>query len=100
MERVMKSKLLNPLQEKMNCVCSGSIDLLAQHANSVCYNSIKDWFSDFILMYALTVASGNDTYIKTSKTVFDSYVTPACEIRSNCGDISVGLSDMISLLNA
>ena len=96
----MKSKLLNPLQEKMDCVCNSSLDLLAQHANSTCYSSIKEWLSNFILMYALTVASGNDTYIKTSKTVFDSYITPACEIRANCGDISNGLYDMITLLNA
>lgn len=97
---VMKSKLLNPLQEKMNCVCGGSLDLLAQHANASCYNSIKDWFSDCVLMYALTVASGNDTYLKTSKTVFDAYVTPACDIRANCGDISITLEEMIELLNA
>lgn len=96
----MKAKLLNPLQEAMNDVCNHSIDLLAQNANSSCYAVVKDWFSDCVLMYALTVASGNDTYLKTSKSVFDTHIIAACENRSHCNDISLCLADMISLLTA
>lgn len=96
----MKAKLLNPLQDAMNDVCSHSIDLLAQNANTACYSVIKDWFKDCVLMYALTVASGNDTYLKTSKSVFDTHIISACEIKAHCEDISRGLGDMIALLNA
>lgn len=96
----MKAKLLNPLQTLMNSMCGHSIDLLAQNSNSPSYSVIKEWFGDTVLMYSLTVASGNNTYLKTSKTVFDTHIIGVCEVRTHCNDISQCLGDMITLLTA
>lgn len=96
----MKAKLLNPLQDAMEDLSNHAIDLLAQNANSSCYAFIKDWFGNCILMYALTVASGNNTYLKETKYVFDTHIISRCENKSHCNDISLCLEDMISLLTA
>lgn len=95
----MKAKILNPLQENMAVVASHAIDLLAQNANAACYTAIKDWFTDTVLMYALTVASGNDTYLKSCERSFDTHITPLCENKSHCDHISCFLSNMTTLLN-
>lgn len=84
----------------MNDVCDACIDLLVQNANNVCYPDLKDWFGDCAVMYALTVASGNDTYLKSIKYVFDKHISKDCENNSLCEEISRLLSDMITLLTA
>lgn len=99
---VMRAKLLNPLQDEMKRLVGYVSDLLVNNSNSEHYDKIRYWFSECVLGYALTVASGNDTYIKGSKTVFDELIVPMCEPmcenQTRCSDISICLSDMINLL--
>lgn len=96
----MKSKLLNPLQSLMSRVCEQCADLLAQNANCACYHVIRTWFSDTVILYALTVASGNDTYLKQALYNFDNHIVSECENKTRCNDISTLLGDMITLLTA
>lgn len=96
----MKAKLLNPLQNLMSRLVEQCSDLLAQNANCQCYHLIRTWFSDTVILYALTVSSGNDTYLKQALSNFDNHITPECENKSRCNDISAYLSDMIALLTA
>lgn len=98
MECVMRAKLLNPLQDDMKYLVNRISDLLVANSNSEHYDKIKYWFSECVLGYALTVASGNDTYLKGNKIVFDELIVPMCENRNNCPEISSCLSDMIVLL--
>lgn len=96
----MKAKLLNPLQSLMSRVCEQCVDMLAQNANCACYHVIRTWFSDTVILYALTVASGNDTYLKQALANFDTHIVSECENKSRCSDISSLLGDMIALLTA
>ena len=95
----MKAKTLNPLQDYMGALTNHSLDLLSQNVNSQSYQIIKDWFNDCVLMYALTVATGNDTYIKTVKSVFENHISSQCDYKSHCSEISEILTEMVSLLN-
>lgn len=95
----MKAKILNPLQDYMGALTNHSLDLLSQNVNSQSYQMIKDWFNDCVLLYALTVATGNDTYIKTVKSVFENHISSQCDYKSHCPEISEILSEMVSLLN-
>ena len=95
---VMRAKLLNPLQDEMKYLVGRVSDLLVDNSNSANYDKIRYWFSECVLGYALTVASGNDTYIKGNKTVFDELIVPMCENQTRCSDISICLNDMINLL--
>ena len=94
----MKAKLLNPLQALMNRFCERCVDLLAQNANYTCYQLIRAWFSDTVILYALTVSSGNDTYLKQALYNFDHHIFPECDLTAGCSDISALLTDMINLL--
>ena len=94
----MRAKLLNPLQDEMKYLVGRVSDLLVDNSNSEHYDKIRYWFSECVLGYALTVASGNDTYLKGNKTVFDELIVPMCENQTRCSDISICLSDMIDLL--
>lgn len=96
----MKAKLLNPLQDLMDKLVSHSCDMFAQNCNSTCYPILKDWFQNTVIMYSLTVATGNDTYIKTAKSIFDTHIKPQCEFNSHCDSISSLLAEMIALLTA
>lgn len=96
----MKAKLLNPLQSLMTRFCEQCSDMLAQNAHCQCYNVIRTWFSDTVILYALTVASGNDTYLKQALYNFDAHIISECENASSCSDISALLGDMIALLTA
>ena len=96
----MKAKLLNPLQSLMNRFCERCVDLLAQNANYTSYQLIRTWFSDTVILYALTVSSGNDTYLKQALYNFDNHITPECDLSTGCSEISALLSDMIALLTA
>ena len=96
----MKAKLLNPLQSLMNRFCERCVDLLAQNANYTCYQSIRAWFSDTVILYALTVSSGNDTYLKQALYNFNNHITPECDLSAGCSEVSALLSDMIALLTA
>lgn len=95
----MKAKILNPLQDYMGALTNQALDLLSQNVNSQSYQMIKDWFNDCVLLYALTVATGNDTYIKTVKSVFENHISSKCDYKSHCPEISVVLAEMVSLLN-
>lgn len=94
----MKAKLLNPLQSLMNRFCERCVDLLAQNANYTSYQLIRTWFSDTVILYALTVSSGNDTYLKQALHNFDHHIVPECDLSAGCTEISALLSDMITLL--
>lgn len=96
----MKAKLLNPLQEMMGDVVSNACDMLVQNCGSACYTVLKDWLCSSVILYALTVDSGNDTYVKTIKNVWDKHIRPQCECDSHCNAISSLLDDMITLLTA
>lgn len=98
----MKAKLLNPLQENMRYVVRRAIDLAISEVENEHLRLIQDWTAELVLGYALTVASGNHTYLKGTKSVFDEHIERLCK----CGDkgvfndISIVLGQMIELLNA
>jgi len=104
----MKAKLLNPLQENMRFIMRRSIDL-AISEGGICVEGenehlrlIQDWIAELVVGYALTVASGNDTYLKCNKSVFDEHILRLLqnEDKGIYNDISIVLGQMIELLNA
>ena len=98
----MKAKLLNPLQENMRYIVRRSIDLALSEGENEHLRLIQDWVAELVLGYALTVASGNDTYLKGDKSVFDEHIERLLqkEDRGIYNDISIVLGQMIELLNA
>lgn len=96
----MKAKLLNPLQEQMRYAIRRAIELAISERESQYLRLIQDWTIELVLGYALTVASGNDTYLKGNKSVFDEHIERLCKEKETCHDISVTLDEMIELLNA
>ena len=96
----MKAKLLNPLQENMRYAVRRSIGLAISESENQYLRLIQDWTAELVLGYALTVASGNDTYLKGNKSVFDEHIERLCKDKETCHDISVTLDEMIGLLNA
>ena len=97
----MKAKLLNPLQEHMRYAMRRSIELVMTEVENQYSRLIQDWTIELVLGYALTVASGNDTYLKGNKSVFDEHIDRlCCADKEICHDISVTLEEMIELLNA
>ena len=67
----MKAKLLNPLQENMRYLMRRAMDLMISENENQYLRLIQDWTIEVVLGYSLTVASGNDTYLKGNKSVFD-----------------------------
>ena len=98
----MKAKLLNPLQENMRHIMRRSIDLAISEEENEHLRLIQDWIAELVVGYALTVASGNDTYLKGNKSVFDEHVLRLLqkEDKGIYNDISIVLGQMIELLNA
>lgn len=98
----MKAKLLNPLQENMRYIVRRAIDLAISEGENEHLRLIQDWVAELVLGYALTVASGNDTYLKGNKSVFDEHVERLLKEsdRGIYNDISIVLGQMIELLNA
>lgn len=98
----MKAKLLNPLQENMRYIVRRSIDLAISEGENEHLRLIQDWIAELVLGYALTVASGNDTYLKGDKSVFDEHINRLLqkEDKAIYNDISIVLGQMIELLNA
>lgn len=96
----MKAKLLNPLQEQMRYAIRRAIELAISERENQYLRLIQDWTIELVLGYALTVASGNDTYLKGNKSVFDEHIERLCKEKETCHDISVTLDEMIELLNA
>ena len=96
----MKAKLLNPLQENMRYAIRRSIELVMSESENQYLRLIHDWIAELVVGYALTVASGNDTYLKGNKSVFDEHIERLCKDKEICHDISISLEEMIELLNA
>ncbi len=96
----MKAKLLNPLQENMRYVMRRAIELAISESDNQYLRLIQDWMIELVLGYALTVASGNDTYLKGNKSVFHEHIERLCKDKETCHDISVTLDEMVELLNA
>lgn len=98
----MKAKLLNPLQENMRYVIRRATDLAISESENEHLRLIQDWTAELVLGYALTVATGNDTYLKGNKSVFDEHVLRLLqkEDKGIYNDISIVLGQMIELLNA
>ena len=97
----MKAKLLNPLQENMRYVVRRSIELVMSESENQYLRLIQDWIAELVVGYALTVASGNDTYLKGNKSVFDEHIERLCSTdKEICHDISIVLGQMIELLTA
>lgn len=96
----MKAKLLNPLQENMRYAISRAIELSISERENQCLRLIQDWTAELVLGYALTVASGNDIFLKGNKNVFHEHIECLCRDKETCHDISVTLEEMIELLTA
>ena len=78
-----------------------SIELVISEGENQYLRLIQDWVIELVLGYALTVASGNDTYLKGNKSVFDEHIKRLCQNdKEICNDISVTLDEMVELLNA
>ena len=100
-DRDMKAKLLNPLQESMRYFMRRAMDLMIIENENQYLRLIQDWTIEVVLGYSLTVASGNDTYLKGTKSVFDEHIERlCCADKEICHDISVTLTEMIELLHA
>lgn len=96
----MKAKLLNPLQENMRYAMRRAIELSISESENQYLRLIQDWTIELVLGYALTVATGNDTYLKGNKSVFNEHIERLCKDKETCHDISVTLDEMLELLNA
>lgn len=96
----MKAKLLNPLQENMRYAMRRAIELAISESENQYLRLIQDWTIELVLGYALTVATGNDTYLKGNKSVFHEHIERLCKDKETCNDISVTLDEMVELLNA
>ena len=96
----MKAKLLNPLQENMRYAMRRAIELAISESENQYLRLIQDWTIELVLGYALTVASGNDTYLKGNKSVFHEHIERLCKDKETCHDISLTLDEMVELLNA
>lgn len=96
----MKAKLLNPLQENMRYVIRRATGLAISENENEYSRLIQDWIAELVVGYALTVASGNDTYLKGNKSVFDEHIERLCREKETCRDVSLALEKMIELLNA
>ena len=96
----MKAKLLNPLQENMRYVMRRAIELAISESENQYLRLIQDWTTELVLGYALTVATGNDTYLKGNKSVFHEHIERLCKDKETCHAISVTLEEMAELLNA
>lgn len=94
----MRARIVNAISLEMEKVSTLAIDMLAQNANCQCYTSLKQWFTDLVLMYGLTIALSNDTYIKTSLKTFQSFIVPQIENACNVQSIVDGLTNILSLL--
>ena len=78
-----------------------SIELVMSESENQYFRLIQDWIAELVVGYALTVASGNDTYLKGNKSVFDEHIERLCSTdKEICRDISITLGEMIELLNA
>ena len=78
-----------------------SIELVMSEGENQYLRLIQDWIAELVVGYALTVASGNDTYLKGNKSVFDEHIERLCQKdKEICRDISIVLGQMIELLNA
>ena len=85
----------------MRYVMRRSIELVVNEGENQYLRLIQDWAIELVLSYALTVASGNDTYLKGNKSVFDEHIERLCQKdKEICHDISVALEEMVALLNA
>ena len=96
----MKAKLLNPLQENMRDVMRRAIELAISESENQYLRLIQDWTIELVLGYALTVATGNDTYLRGNKSVFHEHIERLCKDKETCHDISVTLDEMVELLTA
>lgn len=78
-----------------------SFELVMSESENQYLRLIQDWVAELVVGYALTVASGNDTYLKGNKSVFDEHIERLCSTdKEICRDISITLGEMIELLNA
>ena len=77
-----------------------AIELAISESENQYLRLIQDWTIELVLGYALTVASGNDTYLRGNKSVFHEHIERLCKDKETCHDISVTLGEMIELLNA
>lgn len=86
----------------MRFVMRRAIDLAISESENEHLRLIQDWVSELVVGYALTVATGNDTYLKCHKSVFDEHIERLLEEedRGIYNDISIVLGQMIELLNA
>ena len=84
----------------MRYVVKRAIDLAISERENQYLRLIQDWTIELVLGYSLTVASGNDTYLKGNKSVFDEHIERLCKEKETCHDISLTLDEMIELLNA
>ena len=86
----------------MRYIVRRAIDLAISEGENEHLRLIQDWVAELVLGYALTVASGNDTYLKGTKSVFDEHIQRLFkeEDRGIYNDISIVLGQMIELLNA
>lgn len=95
----MRLKKLNSMQDCMNILTCDCVDILSQLYDDIeLYSMVKDWFSDCVLMYALTICTGNDTYIKSCKSVFDTHIVKSMPEYIKCSGISETLSEMVACI--
>ena len=84
----------------MRYIMRRSIDLAISEEENEHLRLIQDWIAELVVGYTLTVASGNDTYLKGNKSVFDEHIERLCKDKETCHDISVTLDEMVELLTA
>lgn len=98
MEEIMKAKLLNPIQSEMMDVIESCSFLIAQNGNNESLKPFVEWYKELVIMYGLTIATGNNTYIKTSLRAFNDYVRKQIVVKTELEKIANGLQSIVSIM--
>ena len=98
MEGIMKAKLLNPIQSEMTNVIESCSFLIAQNGNNESLKPFVEWYKELVIMYGLTIGTGNNTYIKTSLRTFNDYVRKQIVVKTELEKIASGLQSIVSIM--
>lgn len=94
----MKTKLLNPIQNEMMNVVERCSFLIAQNGNNESFRPIIEWYKELVIMYGLTIGTGNNTYIKTSLRAFNDYLRKQIVVKTELEKIANSLQSIISIM--
>lgn len=95
----MRAKILNEVSLHMEKVGRACVDLASQNVHTSSYVVVREWITDLLLMYGLTVSLGNDTYLKSSLNTFTTFIKPQLDYTDKAEIIEDGLTHIIKTLS-